>query len=206
MSLTTVTLDRDARTLTIIQAVSDSTPDEQVSFNLRPLIPGGHARTWHSAALVQQIANVPADEYAIDYINRADDEAETWAIDAAGTGAASTPAAETAKGAGVPYDHSAIDHGPDGPVSDGDPTVPPNPDTDAVGIDTGGGGGGSAGTTGMFDPADHTVAEVKAYIVELGDESDPAVIAETQRVKDSEAAGRNRHGLLVWLDARDGVI
>lgn len=40
--------------------------------------------------------------------------------------------------AGQPYDHSAIDHGPDGPVTDGDHPVPPFPATTADSLVPGG--------------------------------------------------------------------
>ena len=55
------------------------------------------------------------------------------------------------------------------------------------------------------DPRSSTIAQVEAYVEALGDESDPDVIAETQRVLDTERAGQARSTLIAWLDQRDGV-
>lgn len=48
-------------------------------------------------------------------------------------------------------------------------------------------------TTEAFDPSDHSVADVKAYIDEHPD--------ETQRVYDAESEGKARSSLLDWLTA-----
>lgn len=66
-------------------------------------------------------------------------------------------------------------------------------------------GGTPIGGT-LYDPGDHTVAEVQAHVEGLGDESDQAVIDETQRILDVERAGQNRTTLVSWLAARDGVV
>ena len=57
-----------------------------------------------------------------------------------------------------------------------------------------------------FSTVGQTIAAVQAYIEALGAESDPAVIAETQRVLDDERAHGMRSTLIAWLDQRDGVV
>ena len=61
-------------------------------------------------------------------------------------------------------------------------------------------GGVAPGTT--FEPGDHTIDDVKAYIEALTED----IIEETQRVLDAERAGQARVTLLAWLDARPGVV
>lgn len=60
--------------------------------------------------------------------------------------------------------------------------------------------------TAVFTPVGRTIAAVKEYIEGLGAESDPQVIAETQRVLDLERENDNRITLVEWLDARLGAI
>ena len=203
MAVAALTYDPGTNVIDIDATIPADTPDEASIFELRPATPGGFSKVWHSASKNQTIKVAGAPQaFSLHHRVTGTDEREVWTIAADGTTAAGTEA--DGEGRGAPYDHSAVDHGPDGPVDDGDANFPPNPLTNAVP------GPASASTFATvpdpYDPADHTSSEVKDYILGLGDESDPAVIAETQRVKDFEVAGRNRSGLVSWLAARDGVI
>lgn len=67
---------------------------------------------------------------------------------------------------------------------------------------------GTAWVNGIaaFTPLGQTIAAVQAYIEALGDQADPDVIAETQRVLDIERATGARSTLIAWLDARLGAV
>ena len=56
----------------------------------------------------------------------------------------------------------------------------------------------------LFDPFDFTINEVKAHVEELPD--NPQRIPEIQRILDLERAGKNRGGLVNWLDEQLGVV
>lgn len=53
---------------------------------------------------------------------------------------------------------------------------------------------GESGTT-LYDPAEHTVSEVNAYLDSLDQETEEG-IAEFDRVLDAEKAGQNRKGIV----------
>ena len=74
-------------------------------------------------------------------------------------------------------------------------------------------GGTIPSTTGdpdPFHPGDHTYAEIRAhvgmYLESDGDPVDADALAEIQRIKDAEVAGKNRTRVVNWLDAIQGVI
>jgi len=58
----------------------------------------------------------------------------------------------------------------------------------------------------VFTPLGQTIAQVQTYVTELGDASDPDVIAEIQRILDIERDNAARTTLMTWLDERLGVV
>jgi len=56
-----------------------------------------------------------------------------------------------------------------------------------------------------FTTVGQTIDAVKAYVIGLGDATNPDVQAETQRLIDIERANGNRQTLVTWLDQRSGV-
>lgn len=94
MTVTAVSIDTAKNELSIEQTVADGTPDENVSFELRPEKPGGYCRVWHSAASKQKLY-CPAGVYSVHQRNATDGTRAVFWIDAAGVGTASTPSAES---------------------------------------------------------------------------------------------------------------
>lgn len=108
---------------------------------------------------------------------------------------------------GVYYDHSAIDHGPDGPVDNGDENVEPNPEPEEPEVPEEPAPEPEPEPDPPFDPGDYTIADVQQYVEGLpGAPDEPDVIAEVQRLLDLERNGQARVTLINWLDARLGAV